>query len=157
MLLGSSWIFYLLQELYAWLVASTYRWRKHSEYLDGFPVSKTLSSTRWSERYVQFTRWAWDLDKILLCPWTCPWTMISQQTVEMKLRVCNQTWPAGNCHLARSMAHCVVTVSENQSVSSRVQSFIEFSSSPVWILTWICWKPTNQILCMWRKRKIEMQ
>ena len=32
-------------------MASTYRWRKHREYLDGFHVSKTLSSTRWSARY----------------------------------------------------------------------------------------------------------
>ena len=43
--------FDVLQGLYAWLVASTYRWRKHREKLAGLPVHKALSNTRWSARY----------------------------------------------------------------------------------------------------------
>ena len=43
--------FDVLQGLYAWLVASPYRWRKHRQKLAGLPVHKALSNTRWSARY----------------------------------------------------------------------------------------------------------
>ena len=43
--------FDVLQALYAWLVASTYRRRKHREKLAGLPVHKKLSDTRWSARF----------------------------------------------------------------------------------------------------------
>lgn len=43
--------FFDLQNLYSWLISSTYRWRKHREKLADLPVQKALSNTRWSARY----------------------------------------------------------------------------------------------------------
>ena len=44
-------LFDLQQSIYSWLVASTHRWQIHRKFLNGLPVSKTLSDTRWSACY----------------------------------------------------------------------------------------------------------
>ena len=45
-------LFDVLQSIiYSWLVASTHRWQIHRKFLNGLPVSKTLSHIKWSARY----------------------------------------------------------------------------------------------------------
>ncbi|XP_059156041.1 zinc finger MYM-type protein 1-like [Physella acuta] len=43
--------FNLLQGLYSWLSASTHRWHIHNKHMNGLPVAKALSETRWSARH----------------------------------------------------------------------------------------------------------